>query len=337
MDNNADGSTLAVDHSNGYDSPSAIGWHFVGQNVDKTKDETLYAPPVELVAGKKYKVSCVVSNTPNYTFSLDITYGTEAAQAAQTNTIHSYSGVSSGGSYAQIEETFEVSKSGRYYLAWWLHDTESNYVYFDDFRIEELLDNNLEATSVRNLNNTPSAGDKISTGVVYTNRGTTSAKSFTVQLLDNDNNVLGSSTVRRPLAAGATGTANIAWTVPDVEGTFAVRGKVLMSGDECANDDETVPVYLNVQGEGLRAVTIGTSSDVSEMCLSSTMGASSAKVFTRPKISKAWPETSTHCRSRCVWVWSATSSTFRSKFCGQHRPARSQHGLDSAYIDDQSV
>ena len=264
VDNNADGSTLAVDHSNGYDSPSAIGWHFVGQNVDKTKDETLYAPPVELVAGKKYKVSCVVSNTPNYTFSLDITYGTEAAQAAQTNTILSYSGVSSDGSYAQIEETFEVSKSGRYYLAWWLHDTESNYVYFDDFRIEELLDNNLEATSVRNLNNTPSAGDKISTGVVYTNRGTTSAKSFTVQLLDNDNNVLGSSTVRRPLAAGATGTANIAWTVPDVEGTFAVRGKVLMSGDECANDDETVPVYLNVQGEGLRAVTIGTSSDVSE-------------------------------------------------------------------------
>ena len=264
VDNNADGSTLAVDHSNGYDSPSAIGWHFVGQNVGKTKDETLYAPPVELVAGKKYKVSCVVRNTPNYTFSLDITYGTEAAQAAQTNTILSYSGVSSDGSYAQIEETFEVSKSGRYYLAWWLHDTESNYVYFDDFRIEELLDNNLEATSVRNLNNTPSAGDKISTGVVYTNRGTTSAKSFTVQLLDNDNNVLGSSTVRRPLAAGATGTANIAWTVPDVEGTFAVRGKVLMSGDECANDDETVPVYLNVQGEGLRAVTIGTSSDVSE-------------------------------------------------------------------------
>lgn len=263
VDNNADGSTLTIDHGNGYNSASAIGWHFYSQNVNKDKDETLFAPPVELVAGKKYMVSCAVKSTPYSSFSLDITYGAEATQAAQTNMIHSYSAVSSDGDYAQIVDTFEVSKSGRYNLAWWLHDAPSSYVYFDDFRIEQLFDNNLEATSVRNLNSTPSAGDKISTGVVYTNLGAKSAKSFTVQLLDNDNNVLGSSTVRRPLAAGATGTANISWTVPNVEGSFAVRGKVVMTGDECAYDDETAPVYLNVQGEGLRAVTIGTSSDVS--------------------------------------------------------------------------
>lgn len=263
VDNNADGCTLTVDHANGYNSASAIGWHFYSQNVGKDKDESLYAPPVELVAGKKYKVSCVVCNNYIASFSLDITYGTAANQAAQTNTIKSYYSVTSGGEYAQLADTFQVSNSGRYYLSWWLHDTPSNYIYFDDFRIEELLDNNLEATSVRNLNSYPSAGDKISTGVVYTNRGSKSAKSFSVQLLDNDNNVLGTTKVNRTLAAGATGTANITWTVPDVEGSFAVRGKVIMAGDECESDNETAPAYLNVQGNGLRAVTIGTASDVS--------------------------------------------------------------------------
>ena len=263
VDNNADGSTFTVDHSNGYNSASAIGWHFYGQNVGKDKDESLYAPPVELVAGKKYKVSCLVNSNPFSSFSLDITYGSAATKDAQTNTIMTYSDVTSGGGYAQMADTFQVSKSGRYFISWWLHDTPSTYVYFDNFRIEELFDNNLEATGLSNLNTAPTAGDKISTAVAYTNRGSKNASHFTVQLLDNDNNVLGSSSVAATLAAGATDTTNISWTVPDVEGSFAVRGKVIMNNDQCSADNETEPGYLNVQGTGLRAVTIGTGSEVS--------------------------------------------------------------------------
>lgn len=264
VDNNNDGSTLVINAANGNNEPTCVAWEFISKNVGKDKDETLYSPPVELEAGKKYRLTFYVRSNPYSSFSLNVAYGKDTTMASQTNTIVNYADVTTGGGYAPSETEFEVDESGRYYFSWWLHDTPSGYMYFDDFRIEEILDKNIEATSVRNLNTAPTAGDQISTGVTYTNTGTSRSSRFTVQLIDDDDNVLGEQTISRPIAAGASGTANITWTVPDVLGQFGVRGKVVMDGDECANDNTTNPSYLNVQAAGTRAVTIGTSTDVSE-------------------------------------------------------------------------
>lgn len=255
VDNNNDGHTLYIKHSKGHESATAIGWDYTSTDVDR--DESLYSPPVELKAGKKYRLSFYVMSNPYQTFSLDVKYGNGKNKTAQTNTIVSYASVAAG-DYSISTTDFEVEKNGIYYFSWWLHDATS-YVWFDDFRIEEILENNIEATSIRNLNTVPTIGEKISTGITYTNTGSKRSSSFKVQLLNNKDEVLGESTISRPLAAGASGTANISWTVPETaEGQYAVYGKVVMSGDECDVDNTTSVSYLNVQSKGKHAVTIGT-------------------------------------------------------------------------------
>ncbi len=255
VDNNNDGHTLYIKHSKGRESATAIGWDYTSTDVDR--DESLYSPPVELQAGKKYRLSFYVTSNPYAEFSLDVKYGKGKTQATQTNSVISYASVSAG-DYSLATADFEASENGIFYFSWWLHNA-SSYVWFDDFRIEEILENNIEATSIRNLNTAPTVGEKISTGVTYTNTGSNRSSSFKVQLLDNKGNVLGESTISRPLAAGATGTANISWTVPETaEGQYAIYGKVEMSGDQCDVDNTTSVSYLNVQPKGNKAVTIGT-------------------------------------------------------------------------------
>ncbi len=112
----------------------------------------------------------------------------------------------------------------------------------------------MDATAVRNINNYPTSGDKLTTSVTYTNRGKEGCDNFKVQLIDDDGTVLGEKSVTGKLAAGKSGTAEISWTVPSVTGRFAIRGRVIMAGDKVENDNISAPLYLTVQEKGKRAV-----------------------------------------------------------------------------------
>ena len=260
-DNNNDGHTWVFNGAMGNGGPTCIGYDYTQTEVDK--DETLYSPPVELNAGKKYRVSFDVVNPPLQAFSLSVAYGKAKTMSSQVNEVVSLASVTSA-TWNTVTQDITPSESGVYYFSFWLHDTGARYFYMDNVRIEEVLDKNVEAASLRNLDTAPTAGAQASTGVTYYNRGTGSTSKFTVQLLDADGNVLGEQAVSRPLASGASGTANITWTVPSsAEGRFAVYGKVVMDGDECEGDNQTRASYLNVQPSYVKSVTIGTSSDVS--------------------------------------------------------------------------
>lgn len=259
VDNNADGHTLGVRHAFGHDSNSAIGWDYLTTEVEV--DESLYSAPVLLEKGKKYRASLWMISNIYGLFSFDLTYGKAKTRSAQNNIILSHADVTTGGEYAQESKEFSVSETGTYYFSLWVHDCSHHLLWFDDIRIEEVVDKNLEATSIRNFNNAPTEGDKITTGVTYSNYGTARSSSFKVQLIDNDNNVLGEQTISRPLATGSAGTANIEWTVPNAPGRFAVRGRVVMEGDKCEADNTTLPFYINIVEKGKRAITIGEGSN----------------------------------------------------------------------------
>lgn len=260
-DNNNDGHTWTFNGYRGNGSPGCIGYDYTQTSV--AKDETLYSAPIELSAGKEYKVTFDVLNTPMNSFSLNVAYGKAATMNAQTNSLITMSDKTSD-SWSTVSQTFKPAESGIYYVSFWLHDTPSSFFYMDNIRIEQVLRSNIEATSVRNMNTDPTAGQKLSTGVTYTNTGTgKSASKFTVQLIDDADNVLGYTTVNRAMAAEASATANITWTAPKESGRFAVRGRVVMDGDECESDNTTAQSWLNIQPNGTKAVTIGSSSDVS--------------------------------------------------------------------------
>lgn len=238
-----------------------MGYDYRQKSV--SKDETFYSAPVELTAGKEYKESFDVLNNVNGSLSLNVAYGKDKTMAAQTNTILALSDQASD-DWSTMSKTFKPSESGTYYVSFWLHDSPCAFFYMDNIRIEEVLKKNLEATSVRNLNTDPTVGESISTGVTYTNIGSgKSASKFILQLLDDADNVLGSKTISRALSAGASATANIQWTAPKEAGAYAVRGRVVMDGDECESDNTTAQSWLNIQPQGVKAVTIGTGTEVS--------------------------------------------------------------------------
>lgn len=261
VDNNGDGLTLGVGHKEAYNSGSAMGYN--PPTINDVYDETLFSPPVHLEKGKRYRSSFYIKSNRMGSWSLSHTYGKERRADRQTVTVMSYTDVTAP-DFAPAEAEFTADETGTFYFAWHLYDA-NKFVWMDDFRIEEILDNNMEATSVINLNTAPSPGDQLTTGVTYTNKGSKNSSSFTVQLIDDDNNVLGEQSVSRPLAAGASATANIKWTVPEIIGEMAIRGRVVMEGDECERDNTSLPVKMEVQKDGIRAVSIGTSSDISDL------------------------------------------------------------------------
>ena len=260
VDNNGDGLTIGVGHKEAYSGGSAIGYN--PPTINDIYDETLFSPPVHLEKGRRYRSSFYVKSNAMGSWSMNHTYGKEKMADRQTFNVLSYTDVCSP-EFSPAEAEFTADETGTFYFAWHLFNADK-FVWMDDFRIEEILDNDMEATSVTNLNTAPSPGDQITTGVTYTNKGSKNSTSFTVQLVDDDYNVLGEQTVSRPLAAGASATANIKWTVPNVIGEFAVRGRVVMNGDECGRNNETLPAEMDIQKPGMRAITIGTSSDVSD-------------------------------------------------------------------------
>ena len=260
VDNNKDGNTLAIDHIHGYNSASAIGM----TSRDKKINESLYSPPVKLEKGKTYKFTAKVVSNRFQTFSLDVTYGKDSTVNAQRNVIHTLSNVGTDGEWSIIEKTFTPASTSTAFIGMRVYDMSSSYIWFDDIRIEELHENNIEATSITNSNTTPTVGETLTTGVTYTNVGSKRSGKFTVQLLDDDGNVLGEKNVSRPIAAGATATASISWTAKNVGG-MSLRGRAIMEGDECAGDDYTDYVKLTVQPQNMHAVTVGTGKTLSSV------------------------------------------------------------------------
>ena len=81
--------------------------------------------------------------------------------------------------------------------------------------------------------------------VTVFNAGSESQNNYTVQLIDAANTVLSSQTVTTAIAAGAFASVNLDYT-PATVGNLAVRGKVVLSGDENAANDISVPVTYRI-------------------------------------------------------------------------------------------
>jgi len=79
--------------------------------------------------------------------------------------------------------------------------------------------------------------------VTVFNAGTASQDSYTVEVIDADNNVLGSTPVTTALASGATAIINVPYTLVAANvGNFTVRGKVVLAGDENAANNISDPL-----------------------------------------------------------------------------------------------
>ncbi|MDZ4122420.1 MAG: choice-of-anchor D domain-containing protein, partial [Candidatus Cloacimonadaceae bacterium] len=122
--------------------------------------------------------------------------------------------------------------------------------------------NDLAATAI-NGNTTPSMGSAATYTVTVYNRGANAQNSYTVQLINASNTVLASA-AGPAVASGETIQVPVQWT-PATEGPVALRGKVVLAGDENASNDITPVLNVTVMPQGIMVVTVGDGSQTARM------------------------------------------------------------------------
>ena len=119
-------------------------------------------------------------------------------------------------------------------------------------------DNDLAATGITG-NTTPSVNTPSIYTVTIYNRGSNAQNTYSVQLINAANDVL-ASVAGPAIAAGATIPVQVSWT-PTQQGPVALRGKVVLAGDENPANDITGVLNVTVMPEGMIVVTIGDGSE----------------------------------------------------------------------------
>ncbi|MBW6514321.1 MAG: choice-of-anchor D domain-containing protein, partial [Candidatus Syntrophosphaera sp.] len=115
-------------------------------------------------------------------------------------------------------------------------------------------DNDLAATGISG-NLTPSVNTPSNYTVSIYNRGSNAQSTYTVQLIDASDNVL-ASVAGPAIASGATTPVQVAWT-PTAQGPVALRGRVVLTGDENPANNTTSVLNVTVMPAGVIVVTIG--------------------------------------------------------------------------------
>ncbi|MDR2971094.1 MAG: DUF2436 domain-containing protein [Bacteroidales bacterium] len=127
----------------------------------------------------------------------------------------------------------------------------NTYTGLGNLAIEALLTNgnplptnDLAASSVTSPS-LKSVGNSSAFTVSVFNAGTASQNNYSVQLLDASNNVLATQAVTTAVAAGAFANVTVNYA-PTTAGTLAVKGKVILAGDQNSNNDVSAPANVKV-------------------------------------------------------------------------------------------
>ena len=126
---------------------------------------------------------------------------------------------------------------------WYQYTTSGNLgIQADLINVPDLPAKDLACSAIAS-NTLKWVGNAATYAVTVFNAGTASQNSYTVQVIDAANTVLGSTPVTTALASGAQTIINVPYTpVAANAGDFAVRGKVVITGDENATNDISTPL-----------------------------------------------------------------------------------------------
>ena len=122
------------------------------------------------------------------------------------------------------------------------------------------LAGDMEAVSIRG-NLTPTVGEVATYTVTIKNNDAQVQDNYFVKLM-GPNDVVLASVAGPSIGSLETLEVSIPWT-PTAAGAISIYGKVERAGDEFAANDQTEPMQLLIQPEGVHAITIGTGDRVS--------------------------------------------------------------------------
>lgn len=243
VDNNGDGSTW-ITNGKGY---------VYNTSWTNAADDSLVSVPFHFEKGMKYVVNYDILapdmfSTEHFEMSLVGNNGKQVLEDLKNFTTPDFSNPES----RKVE--FTVSETGDYqfYLAA-LSDAAQFMIQISAFSVEAVneMDLKLDAfTSSKTL----VAGEEAQFDVKVANNGTMNAAGYEVKILDADDHVLVSNTVKEELKAGEATTVVLAYT-PEKKGSLALKAVVEAEGDDVAyNDTVKADFYVLDKDESVVAV-----------------------------------------------------------------------------------
>ena len=134
--------------------------------------------------------------------------------------------------------------------------TSSCTIYIDNVELLELLPNDLAATAVSNPG-IMTAGTAYDFTVDVYNEGTATQSAYTVKLMSVDTRTeLATLDVTTPLDPGASAQHILSWT-PATGGVYEVYGKVVLTGDQNATNDDSPTTELYILDNTMTVIPVG--------------------------------------------------------------------------------
>lgn len=223
----------------------------------KATDDYLFTPPIHLKGGQTYRVSMrALLRDVEQTHAFSFTYGSQPTAAGQTVIANHPNLTARQDLDAQdFNDLFTPATDGDYYLGVRCQSATKvagdRNIYFGvrNFKVEQVVDNDMAATALT-VPYEVSLGSNLKATVKVMNAGKNGQSKYTVQIVDEKGNVWGAKNVDEAIASQATKDVEVDFTPVGI-GKTKVFGKVVLEGDQKADNDMTAATETEVRMKGL--------------------------------------------------------------------------------------
>lgn len=209
-------------------------------------DDWLISPPIRLESGKKYRVRYAAKGQDKYTSeSLKVYYGQGVTIEAQTaNLLADHPKLPLA--YDPQSVLLSPDVTGNYNIGFYAcSKARAQHMRLTGIVVEVMEGNDMMGLSIYGQS-MPKMNKEYSYKVKVKNNGASTESNYKVQLVDESGEILATTNIKEAIVAYETKDILVKWT-PKKAGSFKLKGKVVLVGDQLQSNDETPAMQIEVQ------------------------------------------------------------------------------------------
>ena len=216
-------------------------------NPEAETNDWLISPPVNLEAGKLYAVKYDVRLLGDlFPANTTLALGRQCDPASMDRELEHLDGDINDILWTTHAAPFTVDETGTYYFGYQTRNAVP--VQFYKFAVLEVPQVDLTAGTISG-NTMTNVGNATPYEVTVTNTGFETVSAYTLQLIDQDETVVASMEIDKPLSTQLQHTVTIDWT-PTIEGVHTIRPCIVAANDNVAENNIGDPLTVTVFGAG---------------------------------------------------------------------------------------
>lgn len=225
-------------------------------NTKNGADDWIISPPIMLEAGK-YNLSFdyKVKSKTNIE-RLKVFYGVGATIVGQEHELKDYPALDNV-AYIRDNIMVEIATAGAYNFSFYVYSELNKMgVNIDNVAIDAIIENDLEVVAFSG-SESPIANLEYPYTVSIKNNGSLPQSSYSLQLIDENDNVLVTKSITEEIAFNEAKAIILNWR-PTAVGVTQVRARVTLTRDQVVDNNISKGIEVNVQSDGSnQIITIG--------------------------------------------------------------------------------